>query len=91
MRVTVRIRVSGRVQGVSFRAMLQAHALRHGVDGWVRNQDDGSVEALLQGEDTAVERVVDWSRRGPPRANVTYLERETLSSHPAQSGFDILG
>jgi acylphosphatase len=58
--------VKGRVQGVSYRASMQAKAALHGVDGWVRNLGDGSVEALLQGDEGDVRRVLEWSRLGPP-------------------------
>ena len=88
-RVTVRIVVSGRVQGVSFRASLQEKALESSVDGWVRNRNDGSVEALLQGDGESVRRVVEWSWAGPPRAEVTDVTVETLDSYPRQKGFTI--
>ena len=68
------IRVRGRVQGVNFRESLRAEAERLGVAGWVRNRADGSVEALLQGSDDAVKRLIDWARRGPPAARVEHLE-----------------
>jgi acylphosphatase len=67
---TQQIRVRGRVQGVGFREALRAEALRLGVSGWVRNRADGSVEALLQGDDPAVDRLIAWARRGPPLAQV---------------------
>ena len=63
-------RVRGRVQGVGFREALRAEALRLGVGGWVRNRADGSVEALLQGNDAAVDRLIAWAQRGPPLAQV---------------------
>jgi acylphosphatase len=64
------IRVTGRVQGVGYREALRAEALRLGVTGWVRNRADGSVEALLQGDEGALQRLIDWARRGPPAARV---------------------
>jgi len=87
----VRVRVSGKVQGVSFRAVMMQVATDRGVDGWVRNTDDGSVEALLQGEEAAVGDVVVWARVGPPRATVTSLTEERLHDHPSQVGFRIVG
>ena len=80
---TRQIRVRGRVQGVGFRDALRAEALRLAVSGWVRNRADGSVEALLQGDDDAVERVVDWARRGPTLATVQALDEQS-----AEVGFD---
>lgn len=67
---TRQIRVSGRVQGVGFRYALRDEARRLGLHGWVRNCADGSVEALLQGEDAAVASLVEWARRGPRLARV---------------------
>jgi acylphosphatase len=90
VRVSVRVLVSGRVQGVSFRAMMQEEALHQRVDGWVRNKSDGSVEALLQGEEAAVRNVIEWARLGPTRATVSSLKQERLNSHPHQVGFRIL-
>jgi acylphosphatase len=88
--VSIRILVSGRVQGVSFRATLREKALHNRVDGWVRNTSEGSVEALLQGEEEAVKKVVDWARRGPPSASVSMLTEKRLESHPRHAGFTIL-
>ena len=64
------MRVTGRVQGVSFRWYAAREAERHGVHGWVRNEPDGSVAAHLEGEDGAVDAVVGWLREGPSYAAV---------------------
>ncbi|MGZ4794113.1 MAG: acylphosphatase [Ilumatobacteraceae bacterium] len=66
-----RIIVEGRVQGVWYRQSCLQVATAEGVAGWVRNNDDGSVEAALEGDPAAVGRVVSWMRVGPPRAVVT--------------------
>ncbi len=71
--ITRQIRVRGRVQGVGFRYALRREAQRAGVQGWVRNRHDGSVEAVMQGEADAVAQVVAWARRGPPAALVEEL------------------
>ena len=89
-RVSTRVIVKGRVQGVSFRASLRERAAHNRVDGWVRNRSDGSVEALLQGEEEAVKRVVEWARLGPPRAKVSKITEELLGLYPRQKGFRIL-
>ena len=81
---TRQIRVTGRVQGVGFRDALCAEALRLGVRGWVRNRADGSVEACLQGDDDAVERLITWSRRGPALAQVRAVDERTIE--PAFDG-----
>ncbi|MBI5418741.1 MAG: acylphosphatase [Deltaproteobacteria bacterium] len=62
--------VSGRVQGVFFRATTRDVAIRHGVRGYVRNLPDGRVEAVLQGERGAIEKVIAFMREGPPGAFV---------------------
>jgi acylphosphatase len=66
----VTVRVTGRVQGVSFRWYAQQEALRLGVRGWIRNEPDGSVAGHLEGEDAAVDALVAWCRRGPSYAAV---------------------
>lgn len=66
----VQARVSGRVQGVSFRWSTQEQAQRLGVVGWVRNEPDGSVLLHAEGEDDAVDALVAWCRTGPGMARV---------------------
>lgn len=66
--------VSGRVQGVFFRAALKREAEDLGVKGWVRNLEDGSVEAVFEGEEDLVKMLVDYCRRGPPGARVSKVE-----------------
>jgi acylphosphatase len=75
-RIRRRVTVNGRVQGVFFRDSARERAQAHGVAGWVRNCRDGSVEAVLEGEPAAVERVVRFFETGPPRARVEDLEIE---------------
>lgn len=62
--------ISGRVQGVAFRASTRAQARAVGVGGWVRNLVDGRVEAVFEGPRPAVEQMVAWCHRGPPYAHV---------------------
>ena len=69
-----RLEIFGRVQGVGFRAFVARAALRHGVRGWVRNRRDGSVEALLIGEESEIAATAAQCRRGPPLARVDRLE-----------------
>ena len=71
---TVLVRVQGRVQGVCYRASTRREATRHGLVGWVKNQPDGSVAALLHGPTEAVDAVVAWCRMGPPMAIVTEVD-----------------
>ncbi|RYB92222.1 acylphosphatase [Nocardioides glacieisoli] len=67
----VQARVTGRVQGVSFRWYTQEQARGLGVTGWVRNEPDGSVLVHAEGEDDAVDALVAWCRTGPSMARVT--------------------
>ncbi|MCW2831798.1 MAG: acylphosphatase [Aeromicrobium sp.] len=69
-----RVIVSGHVQGVFFRASCQQEASRLGVTGSVANRRDGSVEAVFEGPEDAVEAIVAWCRVGPPRAAVHRVE-----------------
>jgi acylphosphatase len=66
----VTVKVTGRVQGVSFRWYAVQEAERLGVSGWVRNEADGSVAAHLEGDDEAVDAMVQWCRDGPSYASV---------------------
>ncbi|HEU0231034.1 MAG TPA: acylphosphatase [Burkholderiaceae bacterium] len=73
---TVSVRVSGKVQGVGFRAatVRQAHLL--GIAGWVRNASDSSVEAVLQGSVDQIDRMLSWLSVGPPAARVDQVEHQ---------------
>jgi acylphosphatase len=83
-----RVVVHGRVQGVWFRETTRLAAERRGVSGWVRNRPDGTVEAVLEGPDDAVESVVEACRRGPAGARV---DRVDVSAEPPAglSGFRV--
>jgi acylphosphatase len=72
--VRAHIVVSGIVQGVFFRSETRKVAARQGVTGWVRNRVDGRVEAVLEGDDVAVNAVIAFCRRGPSRAWVEGIE-----------------
>jgi acylphosphatase len=64
------VRVSGRVQGVFFRAETQSRARSLSLAGWVRNARDGTVEAVFEGPSDRVRSMIDWCRRGPRHAEV---------------------
>jgi acylphosphatase len=86
-RRALRLIIEGRVQGVGFRAWMVDVANTAGVDGWVRNRRDGTVEALVAGEPAAVERVLAKTRAGPPMSRVTAV-REEPADDRVGPGFD---
>lgn len=73
-KVRIHVYVSGHVQGVFFRDTTQRQASSLGVAGWVRNLWDGRVEAVFEGDEIAVQRMVAWCHQGPPEAYVTDVE-----------------
>ena len=73
-RVTRRLAIRGLVQGVGFRDSMRHEAERIGVEGWVCNRTDGSVEAVVQGTAAQVEAITAWARRGPRSARVDAVE-----------------
>jgi acylphosphatase len=76
------------VQGVFFRDSARERARAHGVSGWVRNRSDGAVEAVVEGDPDAVERVVRFFHTGPPSARVEHVE--VADEQPeGLSGFDV--
>jgi acylphosphatase len=83
-----RVTISGRVHGVFFRDSLRRKAAAHSVAGWARNTRDGTVEAVLEGDPDAVERVIEWARSGPSQAEVTGVE---VDEHAVEglTGFEI--
>ncbi len=74
MNARVHVFVSGKVQGVFFRSGTKDKAEELGLAGWVRNLQDGRVEAVFEGEEGKVEKMVEWCRKGPEYARVTGVE-----------------
>ncbi len=74
MRHRVHVVITGIVQGVFFRLETQRAAEKYGVKGWVRNKHDGSVEAVFEGDRAAVESLLAWCQKGPPRASVDNID-----------------
>ncbi len=83
----LRVVISGRVQAVWFRGWCVEEARARGLDGWVRNRRDGTVEAVFAGLPEAVEAMAAACRQGPPAARVTKLERFPHQD-PVAPGFD---
>lgn len=77
--------IEGLVQGVSFRASTVEVARRNGVCGWVKNNPDGTVEAMIEGEQELVSAVIEWCRTGPSLARV---KRVNVSWEPYKNEFD---
>ena len=86
--VTRHLRITGRVQGVGYRWSMVQEAQRLGVNGWVRNQRDGSVEAVVNGERHLVEALIEWAKAGPPLARVDGVVVEMPQGEPVPSGFE---
>jgi acylphosphatase len=70
----MRVFISGRVQGVFFRAYTRETAMSLNLTGWVRNLYDGSVEALFEGDDTNVQSMLEWCKKGPPHSVVRHVD-----------------
>jgi len=81
--------ISGRVQGVFFRMETKRAAGEFGVFGWVKNQLDGTVEAVFEGDQDRVDAIVDWCRQGPPHADVTDVTVNWDDYTGEFKGFDI--
>jgi acylphosphatase len=83
-----KVRLFGRVQGVFFRQWTIKQARALGVSGWVHNRTDGSLEALIQGDEGAVTQMIEGMRRGPPQAHVEDLTIEVVEPE-AVKGFSV--
>jgi len=82
-----RLVITGRVQGVCYRAWSASEARGLGLNGWVRNRRNGKVEMLIDGEAEAMDRMIALCRQGPPEARVEQIEVEETEEH-APSGFE---
>ncbi|MBE7196611.1 MAG: acylphosphatase [Parafilimonas terrae] len=87
---TVSVVITGRVQGVSYRAWTQGEARNRGLTGTVRNRDDGAVEAVFRGGPEAVAEMLTLCRSGPPGARVDHISVHDRDDAPSVTGFEIL-
>ena len=87
-RVRAHVHVSGRVQGVYYRASTRDAAGEHGVDGWVKNLDDGRVEAVFEGDENAVETLCEWCETGSQAAEVEDVD-VTFEEPTGIDGFEV--
>ena len=90
MALQARLTISGRVQGVGYRAWVLDAARRLDVTGWVRNRGDGAVEALIVGEESAVGQMIEACRRGPPLARVDEIDVDPVDLDILPEGFSQL-
>jgi acylphosphatase len=88
-RLRAHVRIDGRVQGVNFRASARAQARIVGVEGWVRNLDDGRVEAVFEGPEAAVKLMIGWCYSGPRSARVDRIDVEWEQPTGQERGFRI--
>ena len=86
---SVAVRIEGKVQGVWFRGWTEEIAIGLGLDGWVRNCPDGSVEAVFSGRESAVDRMLAACEKGPPLARVSSITPEPCDP-PTETGFHVL-
>lgn len=82
--------IEGIVQGVFFRANTREVAIRNGVKGWVRNRLDGGVEAVLEGDEGAVKKVIQWCHKGPPGAMVERVKVKWGDYRGEFNGFSVV-
>ena len=84
------ILISGDVQGVYYRVSCKEYAIGVGVKGWVRNLDNGNVEALAQGEKEKIERFLEWCKKGPPQAKVEEIKITWQEANGPFNGFSVI-
>ena len=86
MKSNIHVVISGRVQGVWFRANTKQKAEQLGLTGWVRNTHDGCVEAVFEGEESLVNEMIEWCHQGPPLAKV---EKVDVKIQDIKNKFDV--
>jgi len=79
MNVSYIAHVSGRVQGVYFRASSQQKAIDYGLSGYARNLADGDVEVLMCGDEREVDKMLEWLTHGPPQAEVSDMQKKQVA------------
>ena len=85
MKINVHVIISGRVQGVFFRASTKQKAEQLGITGWVRNTHDGCVEAIFEGEENKINEMIEWCHHGPSFSKVNNVE---IKKQNPINGFD---
>lgn len=80
---TIRLLIKGKVQGVFYRATAKRTAERFGINGWIKNTEEGDVEAEATGDEEALNAFIDWCKEGPANAHVTdvIIQQKELQEH----------
>lgn len=89
MEKQVDMKISGKVQGVFFRAETRAKAQKLGIKGWVRNAEDGSVEIMAQGEEATLAEFLAWCKQGPEYSHVEKVVTKPVNHLDELHGFSI--
>ena len=87
--IQIKLVITGRVQGVFFRAETKKTADRLGINGYVKNLSDGSVEAVIKGDPASVSQMIEWCRTGPAISKVQSVKTEEISSVSNFNTFDV--
>ena len=87
--IQIKLVITGRVQGVFFRAETKKTADRLGINGYVKNLSDGSVEAVIKGDQASVSQMIEWCRKGPAISKVKSVKTEEISSVSHFNTFDV--
>jgi acylphosphatase len=85
MKINIHVVISGRVQGVWFRASTKQKADQLGLKGWVKNTSDGKVEAVFEGEESIVKEMIKWCHQGPP---LGYVQNVEIKNQTVTNGYD---
>ena len=88
--MNARLIITGNVQGVGFRAFVRNRAIKNNITGWVKNLDDGSVEALLSGSQENLDKLIEITRRGTPWSNVSDVAVTYSEDQEEYSLFEII-
>jgi acylphosphatase len=91
MKTQIHVVISGHVQGVWYRASTKEKAEELGLTGWVKNTAQGNVEAVFEGEESTVNEMIAWCRKGPPLAQVADVKVNRKRFGGAYTGFAVVG
>lgn len=89
--IKIQIFVTGKVQGVGYRLYIATKAQNLGITGWIKNNSDGSVEGVFEGEEDLLKKIIEWCKEGPPFAQVDNVEVYSYSYNGTFKDFKIMG